>query len=531
MSNNVIKWWRTAIIYQIYPRSFKDENNDGIGDLQGVISKLEYLKWLGVDAIWLSPFYPSPMEDFGYDVSDYLNIDPIFGTLEDMDELIEKSHNLKIRVIVDYVPNHSSADHPWFQESRASRSSSKRNWYVWKDPLKDGSPPNNWICITGGSAWTWDEKTEQYYLHSFLPCQPDLNWQNPDLCNAMLDVLRFWLDRGVDGFRIDMISWLSKDPEFRDNPLNPDFDPETDYAYLKYKQIYSKDGPELYTLFRKIRSVLDEYEGEQVIIGEVDYYSTIEYLNQYFENGIDIPVNFRLIYLPWSPSVISEFINPYEKSVSMHVNYQLGNHDQSRVASRIGQEQARIAAMLLMTLRGTLFIYYGEEIGMHDVFISPNQIQDPWERTEPGRGRDPVRTPMQWNSKANVGFSKGIPWLPVAEDSSKINVEKEKEDPKSMLTLYRELIILRKTHLSLTLGRYSLRKEVVPDECYVYQRKLDQETFVIALNLSNIKQELTLKNMRGSEIVLSSYLDRKETLERDKLFLRENEGCIILKQA
>ncbi|MFX1505604.1 MAG: alpha-amylase family glycosyl hydrolase [Promethearchaeota archaeon] len=505
-----------------------DENNDGLGDLKGIISKLDYLKWLGIDAIWLSPFYPSPMEDFGYDVSNYVNVHPIFGSLDDFDELIEKIHKLGLRVIVDFVPNHSSKEHPWFKESSSLRNNPKRDWYVWRDPSNDGGPPNNWICVPGGSAWTWDEDTKQYYLHSFLSCQPDLNWRNPKLSEAMLDVLRFWLDRNVDGFRVDMISWLSKDPEFRDDPLNPNFNPKTDYGYMKLDHKYSKDGPELFDILSKISEVLDEYNGDQILIGEADYYLSLKKLNQYHQSGIDVPANFRLVYLPWQPSILSEFIKQYEKEVTLHTNYQLGNHDHSRIASRVGLDQARVAAMLLFTLQGTLFVYYGEELGMENVNIPSDRMKDPWEKFESGKGRDPERTPFQWTSNKNAGFSKKTPWLPIANNFHLINVEKQKEDPKSFLSLYRQLISIRAKNPSLALGNFQLVKNV-PSECFVYQRSLDQTTFIIALNFSDITQEFTIQDLTGSDIMLSTYMDRKGLITTNKIALRGNEGCLISK--
>ncbi|MFX1533711.1 MAG: alpha-amylase family glycosyl hydrolase [Promethearchaeota archaeon] len=521
------KWWQKGIIYQIYPRSFKDENNDGIGDLEGIISKLDYLKWLGVDAIWLSPHYPSPMEDFGYDVSDYTGVHEMFGTLEDMDELIEKAHKLGLRIILDYVPNHSSAEHPWFKESQSSRDNPKRDWYVWQDAKEDGSPPNNWICVPGGSAWEWDEQTKQYYLHSFLPCQPDLNWRNPELRKAMLDVLRFWLDRGVDGFRIDMISWLMKDPEFRDDPSNPEYDPKTHfYEFRKLNHVYSKDGPGLFDLLREFRQLLDEYGEDRIYIGEMDYYLPLETMQQYYENGIHLPANFRFIYLPWEAASIKGFLHSYEKTSPSYANYQLGNHDQSRIASRITREQARIAAMMLLTLRGTPFIYYGEELGMCDVPIPADQMQDPWEKTEPGKGRDPVRTPMQWSSAPNAGFSNVKPWLPVADDFDKFNVENEQKEPKSFLNLYQKLISLRKENLALSLGSYRSENDV-PKDCFVYYRQYGKERFIIALNFTDKQQEITLPSLKGGYIILSTHLDREEPLKSNTVTIRRNEGCVI----
>ncbi|MFW9994035.1 MAG: alpha-amylase family glycosyl hydrolase [Candidatus Odinarchaeota archaeon] len=523
------KWWQKGIIYQIYPRSYADSNSDGIGDLKGIMSKLNYLVWLGVDAIWLSPIYPSPMEDFGYDVSDYCDVDPLFGTLDDFDELLTKAHGFGIKVILDFVPNHSSDQHPWFIESRSSRDNPKRDWYIWKDPRDDGGPPNNWVCITGGSAWGWDEKTKQYFLHTFHPCQPDLNWRNLSVRKAMLDVLRFWLDREVDGFRIDMISWLSKDEQFRDELPNPHFNPETDYGFQVLDHTYSQDGPELFDFLKEICHVLNEYP-DKVGIGEVDYYAKIETLIKYYGSGdlLDLPANFRLIILPWKAPALKNFLDSYDSKLSPQAwpNYQLGNHDQSRIASRIGGEQARLATMLLLTLRGTPFIYYGEEIGMTDGSIPPEKIQDPWEKTEPGKGRDLCRTPMQWNANPHAGFSDAVPWLPVASNYQELNIEVEKSKSRSMLHLYRRLIQLRRDNLSLTLGGYEPENSV-PVDCFVYYRQYMNEQHLIALNFTIDPQIIKLPKLKDGRIVLSTFMDRNEELESDILELRGTEGCVI----
>ncbi|MHA1331335.1 MAG: alpha-amylase family glycosyl hydrolase [Candidatus Hodarchaeales archaeon] len=509
----------------MYPRSFFDSNNDGIGDLQGIISKLNYLEWLGVNAIWLSPFYKSPMKDFGYDVSDYCQIDPIFGTMSDFDNLVERIHKKNMKLIIDFVPNHTSDQHKWFIESRSSKNNPKRDWYIWKDPKENGGPPNNWICVTGGSAWQWDEKTQQYYLHSFLPCQPDLNWSNESVRKAMFDVLRFWLRKGVDGFRIDMISWLSKDPNFSDDYLNENFNPKTDYGYQQLIHIHSRDGPELYSYLRQIKSVLEEFEGDQVLIGETDYYLPLRKLDAYYENGIDLPANFRLIYLTWQVRNIKGFIDEYISPERSHTNFQLGNHDQTRVVTRLGVKQARIAALMLLTLRGTPFIYYGEELGMHNVTIPPLDIQDPWERTEPGKGRDPERTPMQWDNRENAGFSKVKPWLKVSTDYRLLNVLVEKQNRKSFLHLYHKLLSLRKEYISLSVGKY--KSFNLNENCFIYLRSYQDEKFLILLNFSNEEQTIGLECLKNSMIILSTFLDREDNITNDSVMLRKQEGCLI----
>jgi alpha-glucosidase len=520
------KWWQKGVIYQIYPRSFKDENNDGIGDLRGIISKLDYLNWLGVSNIWLSPHYPSPMEDFGYDITDYCNVDPIFGTLSDFDELIEEVHKRDMRIIIDFVPNHTSDKHSWFIESKSSEKNPKHDWYIWRSPKGDGNPPNNWICITGGSAWRWNEKIGKYYLHSFLPCQPDLNWNNQELRKALMNVLRFWLERGVDGFRIDMISWISKDHYFRDDPINPRFNPKIDYGFQRLDHKFSKDGPHLYKYLQEIRNVVDEYKGEKVLIGEADYYLPVKTLNEYYQNGIDLPANFRLIYLPWEVEAIKSFIVEYEEFSRSHANYQIGNHDHKRVSSRIGIEQSRLAAMLLLTLRGTPFIYYGDEIGMQDVSIPIEKMQDPWEKTEPGKGRDPQRSPMQWNSNLFAGFSLVEPWLPVSMNYKEVNIDSEQIDPHSVLNLYRNLISLRTNNFALSIGTLKFMNNTSSD-FLIYSREYYNDHFIIALNFSEKGQDIILTNVSGYEIVLSTYMDRTEYVTSNKVDLRKYEGCIL----
>jgi len=520
------KWWHTGIIYQIYPRSFSDTNDDGIGDIQGIISNLNYLTSLGISAIWLSPHYPSPMEDFGYDVSDYKDVHPIFGTLTDFDELVLEAHKRDIKIIIDFVPNHSSDKHEWFIESSSNRNNQKSNYYVWKDGKEDRTPPNNWISITGGSAWTWNETRKQYYLHSFLTCQPDLNWENQELREEMHNVLRFWLDRGVDGFRVDMISWISKDPEWRDDYANPEYQPGIDYGYLQLIHKYSRDGPHLHDYLKEIRKVVDEYERDILLIGEANYYLSVEELEEYYQSGIDLPANFRFLYLPWVAPSLKSFIKEYETNRPNHANYQLGNHDHTRVRSNLGSNRARVAALLLLTLRGTPFIYYGEEIGMKDVPIPPEKMQDPWEKTELGRGRDPERTPMQWISGEKAGFSKAEPWLPVSSDYKIINVQSEEEDSSSFLNMYRKLIKIRKNSLALSIGDFKFLDDS-PEKSLIYQRKNDMDNFIIVLNFSTKDIMYTNTNLINGSLIFSTFMDRKEDLSKENIKIRGNEGIII----
>ncbi len=522
-------WWQTAVIYQIYPRSFQDTNGDGIGDLAGIQQRLPYLAELGVDAIWLSPIYPSPMADFGYDISDYTNIDPIFGSLPEFDALLAEAHRHGIRLILDLVPNHTSDQHPWFIESRASRLSSKRNWYIWRDPARDGGPPNNWLSEFGGSAWEFDPHTGQYYCHTFLSAQPDLNWWNPDLRAAMYDVMRFWLARGVDGFRVDVIWHLIKDTEFRDNPPNPAFRPDQP-PHQSLVPLYTTDRPEVHDVIRQMRMIVDEF-ADRVLIGEI--YLPIERLVAYYGRdlqGLHLPFNFALLSTSWQARPIAQLINEYEFALPSGgwPNWVLGNHDRPRIASRIGETQARSAAMLLLTLRGTPTIYYGDEIGMQQVMLSVSEIQDPFEKRVPGlgMGRDGCRTPMQWSGAKFAGFSTAKPWLPVEPNYPNHNVVQQKNQTASMLRLYRRLIELRRRHKALQIGSY--RPITVADELLLFAREHDGEKLITALNMNQQSMSVKFANgfLRG-EILLSSYCDRDTESIDGNLNLRADEGIII----
>lgn len=520
-------WWQEGTIYQIYPRSFMDSNSDGVGDLQGIIARMDYLKWLGVDAIWLSPIYPSPMKDFGYDISDYCGIHSLFGTVKDFDELLTKVHGLGMKLILDFVPNHSSSEHPWFQESRSSRSSPKRDWYIWKEPCTDGGPPNNWLSNFGGPAWTLDKESGQYYYHAFLEEQPDLNWRNPEVQEAMFASMRFWLDRGVDGFRVDVIWHIIKDEEFRNNPANPEYEPH--YApHRRLLETYSSDRPEVHDIIEKMRHVLDAYE-ERMMVGEI--YLPIERLVAYYGSegkGAHLPFNFHLVHVPWTPMDIASVVENYEASLPEFgwPNWVLGNHDNHRLASRFGERQVKIAGMLLLTLRGTPTMYYGDEIGMHDVHIPKEDVQDPFEKNVPGmgHGRDPERTPMQWSGEEDAGFTTGIPWLPVANDFREINVEKQSSDPQSNLSFYRELIKLRKKHRALNSGSYS--RHLADHTVLSYLREDGKNRFLIVLNFSNDFCNFNLGEWRG-EVLLSTFLQNGQQEVDRNLRLRANEGLII----
>src|SRR5690242_17904552 len=429
-------WWQTGVIYQIYPRSFLDSNGDGVGDLPGITSKLDYLCWLGVDAIWLSPIYPSPMADFGYDISNYTNVHPLFGTLADMDTLLQQAHGRGLKVILDFVPNHTSDEHPWFQESRSSKTNEKRDWYIWRDPAPDGGPPNNWTSFFGGPAWQFDEQTGQYYLHLFDVKQPDLNWRNPAVRQAMYDVLRFWLQRGIDGFRVDVLWMLIKDDQFRDNIMNPNWKPG-DRHDRRQEGTYTQDQPGIHEIVARMRSVIDEYP-DRVFIGEI--YLPIPRLVQYYGVNLDeahLPFNFQFILMEqWTATTIQTTVETYEGALPQGAwpNWVLGNHDRPRIATRVGREQARVAQMLLLTLRGTPTIYYGDEIGLPQVPIPPERVRDPFEKNVPGIGvgRDGARTPMQWDDHANAGFTTAEPWLPLADHWKENNVEHLRHEANSI---------------------------------------------------------------------------------------------------
>ncbi|MBD2259418.1 alpha-amylase family glycosyl hydrolase [Pseudanabaena sp. FACHB-2040] len=522
-------WWQKGIIYQIYPRSFMDSDGDGIGDLTGIVKNLDYLQWLGVDAIWISPIYPSPMADFGYDISDHTAIHPIFGTLADFDQLLSQAHACNIKVILDFVPNHTSEQHPWFLESRSSRDNPKRSWYIWADPAADGGPPNNWVSNFGGPAWTLDEKTGQYYYHAYLPQQPDVNWRNPEVEAAMLGVMRFWLERGVDGFRVDALRQIFKDDQLRDNPINPDYELEQG-PYKALLPLHTTDLPETLAAVERMRQTLDVYS-ERVLIGEL--YLPIERLVAYYGvngGGCHLPFNFHLIFTAWDAVAIATLIQRYEAALppSGWPNWVLGNHDKARIASRIGKEQARIAAMLLLTLRGTPTLYYGDEIGLHDVPIPPDQVQDPFERNVPGLGlgRDPERTPMQWNAEHNAGFTAGAPWLPLADDYAVQNVAAQQQDPNSILALYRRLIALRQQAPALQLGAY--RWVQSQGTLLAYVRHAADQQFLIILNLGSEPAEFSHPDLDlQGQVIVSSNLAHEGQVLSGTVTVSGDEGLLI----
>ena len=527
-------WWKSGVVYQVYPRSFQDSNGDGVGDLPGITGRLQYIADLGVQAVWLSPFYRSPMADFGYDVSDYCDVDPMFGTLADFDALLAFAHELELKVIVDFVPNHSSDQHPWFAESRSSRDNPKRDWYTWRPPTDRediGNRPNNWLAVFGGPAWTLDPATGEYYLHSFLPEQPDVNWRNPDLRAAMIDAMRFWLDRGVDGFRFDVAHSIMKDPALRDNPPAAAdwrtaglFKPMGEFGAQQH--IYDRAHPDLHGVYREVRALLDSYERDgrpRFSIGEIHVSDMHEWAGYFGENDeLHMPYNFTLLKTDWTPSAIRSTIEACEASLVSRPwawpNWVLGNHDEHRVASRLGAGQARNAMLLLLTLRGTPTIYYGDELGMPDVPIAEDHQQDPWAIRVPGYGlgRDPERTPMQWDATENAGFAlpAAVPWLPIATDHALRNVKMQRADEGSMLAFTRALLHLRQASAALSTGSYT-SIDVGDDRVLAYQRSAGDERIICVLNLS---AQIVAINVPG-DILLHTTADA---------VLRDTDGSLVL---
>ncbi len=531
MKNDTRPWYDHAVIYEIYPLSFKDSDGDGMGDLSGVISKLDYLKWLGVDAIWLTPFFTSPMKDFGYDISDYKNVDPRFGSLEIIKNLFKEAHARDIKVLIDLVTNHTSSEHPWFVESKSSKDNPKRDWYVWRDPGVNGGLPNNWLSVSGGPAWTYDEKSGQYYLHQFLPDQPDLNWRNAEVKKAMKDVMEFWIAQGVDGFRIDAISHMVEDIQFRDEPFVPFAKRTHDQTvYDSMAHIYSQNQPELkevIIMFSEIafahKDIFLVSEAYLPAAGLLEFYRACPHHNH-------APFNFNLLKLPWKAQAYRAEVDVYEKALNPEDvrPYVLGNHDVSRLASRIGREHTPLAAMLLLTLPGSKFVYYGEEIGMEDTVIPEDKIQDNFSRDKKDSTRDQSRTPMQWDNSTYAGFSNNEPWLPVNESKSTYNVATETKDPSSLLNLYKKLIALSKSEPALQYGTYT-SFDVTSHHVFAFERSYEKEKVFVYLNFKNESRSIVLPE--GSfEIILSTNPQTQLQSIEKELVLASNEGVIVRKK-
>lgn len=512
-------WWRDGVIYQIYPRSFYDTNADGLGDLPGITARLDYLAELGVDAIWLSPFYPSPDKDFGYDICDHCDVDPRYGTLEDFNNLVEAAHSRKIRVILDLVLNHTSNQHPWFVESRSSIDNPKRDWYIWRDLKPGGKLPNNWVSVFGGAGWEADPETKQAYLHLFVKEQPDVNWRNADLRDAQLDVVRCWLERGVDGFRLDVFNAYFKDEQLRDNPKLP-----LPVPVVGMQHIYDINQPEMIPLLKELRGILDQYP-ERYAVGETFFASAETAAGFCGEDMLHAAFSFEFTGIggfggkKLNPDTVRRQIEKRDRffdEAGAQPTTVMGNHDVPRPASRYcrGEDdsRAKVAMALLLTLRGTPFLYYGDEIGMRQVRMGRKQILDPvgkafWPFTP---GRDGCRTPMQWDSSAQAGFSEGVPWLPVHADYAGRNVAVQSKDPGSIFALTRNLIRLRKENLALRRGSQEFIQSG-SKHVLAYLRSVSSQKVLVLLNFSNRTQPvLTLNPSEGWQLLYSSRAELKD---------------------
>lgn len=524
-------WWKNCVIYQIYPRSFQDSDGDGVGDLQGIINRLDYLQELGIDAIWLSPIFPSPMADFGYDVSDYCNIDPLFGSIQTFDRLLATAHERDLKLILDYVANHTSSEHPWFVESRSKRSNSKRDWYIWRDAQENGEPPNNWVSFFGGSAWTWDSQTEQYYLHLFSDKQPDLNWRNPQVVATMHAVLRFWLDRGVDGFRIDAVTILMKHAEMPDMPpIAGMIDKD-----LLQNHIYVHNQPELHDLLKGFRQLFEAYDGDRVIIGETGDLNPQRLVSYYGANldELHLPFNFIPMHMPWQADVMKQVIIDYYTALTPGAtpNFVFGNHDINRLATRYGLANHRSVGMLMLTLGGVATVYYGDELGMIDGIVPKEKMQDLMTIDNFGSdsGRDPVRTPMQWRAEANGGFTEygSDPWLPLVDNYETVNVDHQERDAKSTLQFYRALIAFRQRLPALQHGSLSIVEDG-PENSLIYLRQFGEQRLLIIINFAETEFTLDLSRLVESVVLqLSSLFTPMEVINIRRVSVKAHESLLF----
>ncbi len=522
------EWWREAVLYEVYVRSFADSDGDGVGDLRGITARLDHLNdgtpaSLGVDAIWLSPFYPSPQHDVGYDISDHIAVDRAYGTLADFDELLAAAHDRGIRILVDLVMNHTSIEHPWFVDARSRRDHPKRSWYIWADPRPDGAPPNNWLSSFEecGSAWSWDEGTEQFYLHSFMPEQPDLNWRNPEVREEMRRIWRFWLDRGVDGFRVDAVHRIMKDIDLLDNPAEiAQARRHLSHPALRQRNL---DLPEVHDVLRELRAVLDGYGG-RVALGEVPMSDDRRLVDYFGGDGMHTAFHLALWEQPWNGTAFREVVDGLAALMRPGAlpTHALSTHDIPRTAYRFGgPRRARVAALLQMTLRGVPCVYYGEEIGMTNVPPPPGRVHDV-------DGRDPVRSPMQWDA-TGAGFSSGTPWLPAGPDLAEVNVADQAADPRSLLGLYRRLIWFRKRSAALRRGTY--RPLTAGDDHFGYLREAPGERLLVALNFSSGAAWVDLPDDLGcgGRVELSTRPGRegRDVDLRGPLLLAPDEGVVV----
>ncbi|MGE6648954.1 alpha-glucosidase family protein [Shewanella colwelliana] len=535
---NQVSWWRGAVIYQIYPRSLMDSNGDGVGDLQGIIAKLDYIASLNVDAIWISPFFKSPMKDFGYDISDYRAIDPLFGTMADFDELIAKAHSLDIKVVIDQVLSHTSSQHQWFVESRQDKLNPKQDWYVWADPKEDGTPPNNWLAIFGGCAWEWEPRRQQYYLHNFLTSQPDLNFHNADVRAAVLDNVKFWLDKGVDGFRLDAITFCYHDEQLRDNPAKPadmrqgrGFSEDNPYAYQYH--FYNNTRPQTVSFIEDLRQLIDQYPGV-VTLGEVSSEDSLATMAEYTQgNGrLHMAYSFELLTDDFSPQYIRQTVEALEQSIGDGWPcWAIGNHDVQRVASRWGKgafngDMAKMLNALLCSLRGSVCSYQGEELGLTEVEIGYEQLQDPfgiafWPMF---KGRDGCRTPMPWTNQAQfAGFSDTSPWLPVCDKHLPLAVELQEGDADSILNCYRQLLAWRQQHPTLITG--DIKFIEANDKVLLFERRTADDRILVGFNFSVQPQTLTLKEIKVKALLSGHGLPKARWVNSEVQF--DSYGCFF----
>jgi len=531
-------WWKEAVFYHIYVRSFADSSGDGLGDIPGLISRLDYLNGgdnsLGVDALWLSPIYPSPDADFGYDVADYCDIDPRYGTLKDFDRLVKEAHKRGIRILMDLVFNHTSDQHPWFLESRSSRDNPKRDWYIWRDPARSKKPPNNWASVFGGRAWEFDHQTGQYYLHMFVKQQPDLNWRNPEVPDALMDAVHFWIDHGVDGFRLDVFNLWYKDTDLKDNPPALGI-----RAFDRQKHVHDMDQPEMFPALKTFRSILDS-AGEKTSVGELFGHDPALASSYCGNDKLHMVFNFEFSDCRFSPAAFRKAIQQWESALQedQWPCYVLSNHDMKRHITRYGNHPpdavARITAALLLTLRGTPFIYYGEEIGLPDTSLDRSRIVDP-----PGlrfwplyKGRDSARCPLPWDDSAHGGFTDGQPWLPLYSGFEQLNVALQQDDPDSILAFYRRLIQLRKEITALSQGEYrSLNNAAAAG--MIYTRETKKQQALIGLNFSaksiylNSSESLDPQDW---QLVLSSNKEKKGSTADRGIYLNPYEAAVWVRE-
>ena len=504
-SSSQDEWWKHAVIYELYPQSFQDSDGDGVGDLKGIASRLDYLRDLGIGAVWITPMYPSPGVDNGYDIADYTELDPKYGTMEDFDKLVVEAKKRDIRVIMDYVINHTSDQHPWFKESRSSRTNPKRDWYVWRDGKGEtvtdkGQPPNNWQSWFGHSAWEWDDPTRQYYYHYFYVQQPDLNWRNPEVHTAMMGVLDFWMKKGVAGFRIDAVSRLFEDPQMRDDPYLPGTNV---YGDRNIRHKYTDDLPEVHDVLKEVRRVVNKYPGDPVLVTEADEPNVEALTKMYGDNDeVQLPMDFQIadVNEMSAPKFRRLFDEIENNSAHGQPEYFFSNHDQPRQWDRYGDggahndQIAKLMAVLELCTRGTPQMYYGEELGMRTT--DPARIEDVhdpigklgWPKE---KGRDGERTPMQWDATANAGFTTGKPWLPVPPAAKTYNVETESKDPNSIYNAYKKLLALRKTNEALRNGKQEDINEKDPN-VYAFLRRAGDKTVLVALNMSGKRQTVNI---------------------------------------